>query len=241
MQTFLEHQHFKLKLEYHDELNPALWMENDSLKPAVRDHLLAIATKYQDFAKIPADAIRDIIISGGNCNWNYTKDSDIDLHLVIDYADMPSKDPEFTKEYFMSKKDVWANKHNIRIMGYPVEVFAQDMNADKPAGQGSYSLLDDEWINKPEKIDPGYSEPDLEDRVKRLSKEITDAIKSGDGERAEELKDKISAKRAEALSGPNANEFAYHNEVFKAIRNRGLIDRLKKFISRKSDERFSLK
>ena len=73
-----------LTLQYHDELNPKIWVDEDKLKPIVREHLLKIAKVWAKTAKIEDDAIEDIIITGGNVNYNYTKQSDIDIHLVVD-------------------------------------------------------------------------------------------------------------------------------------------------------------
>ena len=78
----------KLSLQYHDELNPKLWDKND-LKEDVRQKLLEIAKKWQEFAKIPDSAVHDIVITGGNVNRNYTDLSDIDVHFLIDNKPIP--------------------------------------------------------------------------------------------------------------------------------------------------------
>ena len=76
---------------YHNKLNIKFWDEG-GLKPEVKDKLLQIGTKWAEFAKIPATAVKDMILVGGNANYNYTRFSDLDLHLVVDksqIADCP--------------------------------------------------------------------------------------------------------------------------------------------------------
>lgn len=55
-------QEFDIGLEYHNTLNPMLWLDNN-LKPEVREKLLSFAYAWADYAKIPKDKIRDIIIT----------------------------------------------------------------------------------------------------------------------------------------------------------------------------------
>jgi UTP:GlnB (protein PII) uridylyltransferase len=77
-----------LTLQYHDELNPKFW-ENDQLKEEVREKLLEIADAWIEFAQIPTEAVVDVLFVGGNANYNYTNYSDIDVHILIDKDKMP--------------------------------------------------------------------------------------------------------------------------------------------------------
>lgn len=104
MKTFSSYINEALTLQYHDELNPVFW-ENDKLKPEIRNHLLYIAKFWQDFAKIPNSIIEDIILVGGNANYNYTEHSDLDIHFVI-HKDQMEAAPEFVDEYLKDRKSV---------------------------------------------------------------------------------------------------------------------------------------
>ena len=71
-------------LQINDTLNSLFW-ENDRLSPAVRDKLLKIAENFFDNLGLDTD-IDDITITGSMANFNWTKYSDIDLHLIVDFS-----------------------------------------------------------------------------------------------------------------------------------------------------------
>jgi len=62
-------EELKISLQYHDELNPKLW-DDKKLKPEVRTALLKFADTWADYASIPKNLIQDIIMVGGNVNYN---------------------------------------------------------------------------------------------------------------------------------------------------------------------------
>ena len=69
----------------HDELNSDLWKDNELL-PEVKEKLLEIVDKFlkgleKHDIKCKAN---DVIIVGSNANYNYSENSDIDLHIVAD-------------------------------------------------------------------------------------------------------------------------------------------------------------
>ena len=74
----------KTTLQSHETLNPKLFNDKKKLDPEVWQTLNKIGKEWASFANIPAAAIKDVIVVGGNANYNYTKHSDIDLHLVVD-------------------------------------------------------------------------------------------------------------------------------------------------------------
>ena len=129
---------------YHNKLNIKFWDER-GLRPEVKDKLLQIGTKWAEFAKIPSAAVKDMILVGGNANYNYTRFSDLDLHLVVDKSQIADC-PELLDDYLRDKKKLWALVHDIKIYAHPVELYAQDENDPLPANQGVYSIIKGEWI-----------------------------------------------------------------------------------------------
>ena len=74
---------FKIK----DSLNTDIW-EGNKLSDKVRVKLIKIAEDFFKDLEIPSEiSIKDIIFTGSLANFNWSKFSDIDLHIVIDFKE----------------------------------------------------------------------------------------------------------------------------------------------------------
>jgi len=227
----------ELTLQYHDELNSKLWNEQ-SLKPEVRTKLLMIAHTWAGFAKIPNNAIVDIILVGGNANYNYTPYSDIDLHLVIDVDRMPDC-KGLLDEYLRGKKQLWGLVHDIKIYGHDVELYAQDKNTEYTKDQGVYSIKNNKWIIKPTHKEVNLQDPLIQQKVEHYIEKINTLMDSSAEDQAfEGLKTKFRDMRAAALK--SGGEFSVENLVFKELRNLGYLDKMSQYLRSKQDERLSL-
>jgi hypothetical protein len=60
----------------------------------------------------------------------------------------------------MAKKSEWNQEHDVKIYGYDVELYGQDINEHVESG-GIYSVMKNEWIQKPEPNDYQISETAL--------------------------------------------------------------------------------
>ena len=231
-------QETKISLEYHEKLNPKLWDEG-KLKFEVIDKLLAFARAWATFAKIPSELILDITMTGGNANYNYTPQSDIDVHLIMDRSKL-NPDREFVDEYLQDKKVLWTLTHKIKILGYDIEPYAQDNEGRYPQNQGVYSLLNDRWVQFPKKTDFGFrNSPDLKRQVVFYIKMIKNIIDKDFGIAAiKEVKKKIRDMRAAAIA--KSGEYSLENLVFKELRNRGWLDKMNKYEQELSDKELSL-
>jgi hypothetical protein len=240
MKTYNEQR--QLGLEYHDTLNPKLWNSDDTLKPEVRSHLLSIAEQWRIFSHIPSEAVTDVVLSGGNVNYNYTPLSDIDVHLRCDFTKMPMVDPEIMKDYIFSKMALWSIKHPITVYGYPVQLFAQDVadETQTPVNQGVYSLTNNSWVLKPNNLHINYdNDLMLKDKVDYYIKLIDNIIDTDAPiETANKLRNKLSDMRAESLH--KAGEFGEGNNLYKEIRNQGYLQKLANFANGKEDNGLSL-
>ena len=96
--------------------------------------MTVLVREWAEFANIPKRAIKDVIVTGGNANYNYTPYSDIDLHLVVDKEQIDC--PAVLDDYLQSKKQLWALTHDITVKGQPVELYAQDYKDPFREGQG---------------------------------------------------------------------------------------------------------
>jgi len=227
-----------ISLEYHDVLNPKLWDEL-KLKPEVRAKLLQFAETWRQYADIPARLIQDIVMTGGNANYNYTKNSDIDVHLIVD-RNAIGFDRSIVDELLQAKKTLWSMTHDVKIYGYLLEPYAQDPSETYPSNQGVYSLKHDKWIQMPSNLHLDFSnDPHLEKKVNHYKNMIDHMINSkADTESFEKLKDKIRSMRGAAIQ--KAGEFSFENLVFKELRNAGYLDRITDYIKSNQDAQLSL-
>jgi len=125
-----------------DTLVADVW-EDNKLKPEIREKLLVIAQDFFDSLELPEGTIlKDIKLTGSLANYNWSKFSDVDLHLVLDYSQIADNE-EFARDYFLAKKSIWNQTHDIDMFGYPVEVYVEDENDDHTAS-GLYSILNDD-------------------------------------------------------------------------------------------------
>lgn len=241
MKTFMQFlTENELTLQYHDRLNPKLW-SGDKLRPEVKNKLGEIADSWAAEALIPQDAIVDVVIVGGNANFNYTEFSDLDLHLIVNKSKIADCENKLLDEYLLDKKQLWGITHDVRIYGIPVEVYAQDLSEKTSKDQGVYSIIKNDWIKK-----PTYKKIDLDDpHIKRKAKNIEDDInyfmksKIDDLALLEKFKEKLRLMRKAAVQ--TGGEFSIENLVFKELRNRGLLDKLTDYINSVEDEKLSLK
>ena len=226
-----------LTLEYHDDLNPKLW-DGSALNSQVRTKLLMIARTWAEFAKIPKHAITDVILVGGNANYNYTPYSDIDLHIVVDMEKIPECEG-LLDEYLRGKKQLWGLVHDIKIYGHDVELYAQDQDTPYTKDQGVYSIKQDRWLVKPVKRQVNLNDPAIKRKVEQYIEKIDTLIDTSAEDRAfESLKTKFREMRASALK--QGGEFSVENLVFKELRNRGYLDKVTEYLRSKQDERLSL-
>ena len=85
---FIKKQKFELEedIEKHDELNPVLFDENNNLKPEIKEKVLEIVDEFlREFEENEVELkVKDIILTGSNASYNYTKDSDLDIHIIVE-------------------------------------------------------------------------------------------------------------------------------------------------------------
>jgi predicted nucleotidyltransferase len=211
-------------MQIHQQLNPDLW-DDDVLKSNVKDQLLLIAKAFYDTLKIK-ESPEDITITGSSANYNYTPTSDIDLHLLVNFANVTC-DEEITRDYLLAKKSLWNDKHDITIFGREVEVYVQD-TSEPHVSTGVYSILHNTWVEHPEQIDADAINLDEELYKKKLT-EYVDLIehnlkKNTNHNYLKKFRAKISQMRKDGLAA--GGQFSVENLVFKKLRSIGYLDKL---------------
>jgi hypothetical protein len=155
----------------HKELNPKIFPDN-KLNKKVRIRLLDIAYDFIEYLDVPFVKHKDIIIVGSITNFNWSKYSDIDLHIIYNFNEISRKKPEFVRDYFDSKKTQWNNERQVHIYGYPVELYVEDIN-NPSNSNGKYSIESNEWIQFPQEIPSITSDKWL---IKNISAKIMTKI-----------------------------------------------------------------
>ena len=232
---------FQVKLQYHTKLNPKVWQSNHKIRPDLRMKLIQFGKTWMTFAGIPRDAVTDIILTGGNANYNYTPASDLDVHLMVDMKKLGKAFGPRIDQFMQAKKQLWTLTHDVKILGYPLEPYAQDNTAKFPKGQGVYSLMHDGWIQEPAwQANMNFkTNPALKQKVQYYMDLIDDVIKHKMGHSAvEALKNRIWTMRAAAIA--DMGEFAPENLVFKELRNQGYLDKLNNYDKQRQDKKLSL-
>lgn len=229
-------QSFKIN----ETLNPKVWENskdpsNAKLKKEIRDGLLDIADKFVEY--LGEDVfVEDVVLTGSLSNYNWSNYSDFDLHILID-MDQFDSDKELYKELFNLKKQIFNDKHNIKIKGFDVELYAQDTE-EKHVSGGQYSVKDDEWINKPKKEKFDIDKDLLESKINSWKNKISKAIEESDSKKLEIIKDKLKEYRQCGLD--KNGELSYENLVFKFLRRSGDIEKLFKELNKSVDKELSI-
>jgi len=214
----------KLKLKSflpHDKLSPKFWLENGKMKKEVSAALMLIANEFLDYLKIDVD-VSDITVTGSYANYNYTPYSDIDLHIIIEFADI-TNDEELIEGFMSAKKSYWNDKYDMTVEGVEVEIYPQNIS-EAHISSGVYSIDNDEWVVSPKKF---LKDPDTLAAKKKadvLRRDINDAIKSADLKDIERLIMKVKKLRSSGLE--RSGEMSTENIAYKILRADDLIQKL---------------
>lgn len=222
-------------MKFHDELNPIIWdKDNDNqMRPEVLAKLKEIANAFIEYIEIPEDAVLDIVVTGSSASYNYNKFSDLDLHIIVDY-DKIHEDCPLVEGYLGALKNTFNKEHDIFIKDVPVELYAEKKDQGT-VHNGLYSVQQEEWIDRPEKIAPTDNDAAVEAKFNEI-KEMVD--KCDDSEQAQELLEKIYNMRKAGLA--EAGEFCTENLAFKKLRNEGCMDKLRQLKKEQIDKQLSL-
>jgi hypothetical protein len=217
----------------HTKLSDKLWDEDGKIKKDVREKLLEIAGLFKD--SLGLFVTPDIRVTGSLANYNFNNQSDIDLHLVYDFEDLPI-DKDILNDFFNAKKQIFNNQYNFKIHGAPVEVGVEDINAPL-VSTGIYSLLDDEWIIKPKNAGKEIPDVKLKD-YENLVQQIETTIETKDRNQLSMLWNLIRQMRKNSLA--KDGEFGEGNLIFKKLRNNGYLKRIKDALNDSISKELSL-
>jgi predicted nucleotidyltransferase len=212
------------------DLYPKFWDTNTKkLNGNIRMKLKEIAENFVKGFDYPIK-IKDIILTGSIANYNWTQYSDVDLHVLVDFSEIPDEYMDAFRDYFDAKKQIWNKTHNISIIGHEVEIYIQDSN-EPHYSTGVYSITNDKWNTEPvfTKQDIEYEEVSEKteyfvDQINKVAelfaKQDFQKAKTG----ADNIRNKIKKYRQAGLE--KDGEYSTENLVFKMLRNGGYLETL---------------
>ena len=213
-------------------MNPKFWDKNKQFDPDVREKLTTIATDFTDKLEI-TKFVKDIQLTGSIANYNYTRFSDLDLHVILNFKDIDDN-TELVKSDLDGKRFIWNLRHNIYIKDHEVEMYFQDIN-EPHISSGTYSVLKGKWIKEPVYDPPEIDEPYIKHKAQEIKKDIDilsrklkntqDPEELHDLEmKAQKYREKIMKMRKDSLQ--QKGEYGIGNLVFKQLRNTGYIEKI---------------
>lgn len=215
------------------------------MKQEIKKKLLEISNDFIESLGVEF-FIHDIVLTGSLSNYGWSEYSDVDLHIIIDYGDIKGNDGSksflsIIKEFFDAKKNVWNEKHDVKIKGFDVELYVQDIN-EPHISSGVYSVLNDEWLIEPKKENPNIDDRKILEKGEEFAKKIDNIINLSDNEnvlpKIEELRKKLKKFRQSGLE--RGGEYSYENLTFKLLRRNGYIKKLLDLKTHTTDKKLSI-
>jgi hypothetical protein len=230
-------------------LNPKFWMKSGDdykMRSEIRDNLLEITYDFIDSLNVDI-VFSDIVMTGSLSNYNWSKYSDVDIHIIVNYNQFQKEIHELYDELFRMKKTLYGLKHDVTIYGYDVELFVENEDDNRDTKNvGRYSILYDEWIIKPTKENVKINRDSIEKKANQWMETIDDVLDNIENEDVDTAK-KLIKKQVEKLRKyrqcglDKGGEYSDENLVFKILRRNGYLEKIKTAKNNLIDKKFTIK
>jgi hypothetical protein len=236
----VEPESFEIK----STLSPKFWNSDKELKKSISRRLQKIA---DDFLKgLQMDVVmEDLRLTGSLANYNWSKYSDVDLHIVVDFDTLDAGNAEMVKAFFDLARVKWNIYHDIMIYGHEVEIYVENVG-HKTISSGIYSIANAEWIIEQtpgdESIDMGTARKksdDIQTKINLISHYVEEKPKSA-LKSIKKLKDKIRRMRKVGLRS-DRGEFSPENIAFKILRREDALEKLSNLKKKAYDNYMSMR
>lgn len=219
---------------YNDILNPNVW-DGLKLKPEIKEKLLQIGKDFYTDTETDAP-LKDILFVGSLANFNWSDTSDFDVHVVIDFKDV-DENVELVEKLVNALKSKWNDEHDIHLKGHNVEVYIQDITKENRSS-GVYSLMQDKWLTEPQKENVLIDKEKIQQKYNDYVRKINSGIKAQNIEKLKTIVKDVYDMRQTGLD--KSGELSTENLVFKILRSRNYIEKLKTEINKLYDKAQSL-
>ena len=132
-------------LDIQSDLNQKIWDGEEKVRSGVKGALMDIVEEFMEGLDMDLD-LKDVIVTGSIANYNWSKFSDIDLHLLVDFSEVNDNE-EMVKKFFDAVRSNWNKLHNILVKGHEVEIYVQDEH-EPHVSTGVFSLVNDRWARQ---------------------------------------------------------------------------------------------
>ena len=226
----------------HDALNPNIWVNENTIEPEILETLIKIAEDYYKNLELDTPML-DITLTGSLANYNWSKYSDVDLHIIFDIDEL-GEDKDMIKDLLDVKTRAWNLKHNITVKGFDVELYLQP--EDQPHhSTGVYSLMNKKWVDKPEIVKSDIDKETITKKYNTITKSIGEIKKEMDNgnyvdvvKMLEKLTEKIKVMRQSGLD--KGGEFSSENITFKLLRRNNVLEQMHNMLIDAYDNSVSL-
>ena len=210
-------------------LNPQFWTEDQVIKQNIRVALLKVADKFYDNLDLGID-YQDVALVVSLANYNWHDKSDFDVHIVIDFTKV-SDDIKLVKRAMDAARHKWNLLYDLEIKGHPVQMYIQDIDQHNES-KGRYSLLNNQWINKPSKDEPQIDKQFIISKASSIIQQIyylQEQLKNEKNiakvqQAANDLKWKLLQARRAAIN--QGGQYSQDNLIYKYLRKNGYIQKL---------------
>lgn len=207
--------------EVHDTLNPKIWSSDNKLLDDVKVKIVEIIDQFVSTCDAPLNIV-DAHLVGSNASYNFTKYSDLDVHIISNF-DLIDAPKDLLQTLYNAVKAKFNSDYDISIHGIDVELYVEDIRSTT-LSNGIYSLYEDRWLKFPKKLND-VPQVDISDEFNKWKIRIDKILKSENSNSIENAINDIYLVRKNSLD--TEGEYGKGNQLFKEIRNVGLLDKLK--------------
>jgi DNA-binding Lrp family transcriptional regulator len=211
-----------------DDLDPVIW-EKNKLKEYISKHLYKIAKNFFQNLGLEWSLVKDVTLTGSLANYNWSRYSDVDLHILVDYSQVDENEKLVT-DLFRSVSSMWNKTHNIRIKGHDVELYVQD-SREQHHSTGVYSIKYDRWNKTPSRYNPQIDEANVKKKAAKFMNHIDDIYDDFAEKKykfahdeANKLREKLRKFRQGGLE--KGGEHSVENLVYKVLRRNDYLHKL---------------
>lgn len=221
-------------------LCPLIWDKEEGksweIDPKAKRKFFRIAKEfYSEFKSLLKQRdIYDIQITGSIANLDWNSNSEIDIHVLVNFDDIDKGNLRDIKNEIESICFEWDLKNNPKFKGHDIDLFVQDKR-DPHSYSALYSLMNNKWIKAPNEEEIEIDDRDADkkydsivfsiERLETIFKEIQDKEKVKKYYRLGlELKRRI--QKIKKSYDSSEDSFSVEGMVYKKLKNSGYIEKL---------------